>query len=146
MQWYKRKVFWLDHFFCYIINGSKGSGKSTLVEYILCWFWMHSFLIFDFWAAGNYENAFWVVPGKADPKRKQDPTARSIGYPVLIIHPETTLITQNEPLCTCGKGERLHYYRRPSCLGFEPFKESHGRSTLGAARRVNRIFLLTIGI
>src|SRR3989442_10830381 len=111
MMVYLRKVFFIASYFCYIINGSKGAGKSTLVEYILEVYLKMGFLVFDFWAAGNFENCFWTVPGMMDPKRngskgkKRDITAKSLGYPVLIIRPETTIIQQDNPKCTCGLGQ-----------------------------------------
>lgn len=101
-------------------NGSKGSGKSTWLEFGGELRLKMGDLVMDFWAAGNYENCFWCVPGKADPDRKEDPRARKVGYPVLIIHPKTTIIKPIDlPLCTCGKKEPDHVTPWP-CKRFVP--------------------------
>ncbi|HEV8406250.1 MAG TPA: hypothetical protein VGQ13_10155 [Nitrososphaera sp.] len=87
----------------YYLQGMRGSGKSATAERICEGYYQyHRFVVLDWWSAIDLENLFWCVPGKLDKDRKDDPHARSTGYPVLIIKPKETVIEPRNPLCRCG--------------------------------------------
>lgn len=120
-QIYNKRVFTRGRYHCYMANGSKGSGKSTWLEFAGEIRLKQGDIVLDLWGAGNYENCFWCVPGKADPDRRNDPRARKVGYPVLIIHPKTMIIkpVDDLPLCTCGRKAPDHVFPWP-CKRFVP--------------------------
>lgn len=87
----------------FFLQGSRGSGKSATAERICeVYFKEFRFVCLDWWSSIDLENLFWAIPGKLDKDRKNDPHARSFGYPVLIIKPKETLIEARNPLCRCG--------------------------------------------
>ncbi len=103
MQRSARKIFTFGSDYpAFWICGSRGAGKSATGERICEIYYKQKYVILDFWGSLDLENAFWCVPGKLDPDRKNDQHARAVGYPILIIHPKTTSIIPRNPLCRCG--------------------------------------------
>lgn len=116
----KRKLFKLRRYKKWMVNGSTGGGKSTWIEEKAEQFLRKGALVWDLWAAENFENCFWSLGGKLDEDRKKDPTARTIGYPVLVIRPRETELEYKNHSCTCGEQESDHKARvKLSCLGMD---------------------------
>lgn len=105
---FKRRILVRRRYKKYIINGSTDAGKSTTGEWLAEKLLRMGVIVWDLWGAGTYENCFWCIPGKRDKDRRQDPTARKLGYPILVIHPKTTRLQINDPVCTCGRREEEH--------------------------------------
>lgn len=60
---FRRKVFLLSpEFPSYGICGSRGSGKSVLLEFIEEWYYRHDYVILDWFGSIDHENAYWCVP------------------------------------------------------------------------------------
>jgi hypothetical protein len=117
----RREIFLKPpNFAAYYLQGSRGSGKSATAERICEIYYQRKYVIMDFWSSIDLESLFWCIPGKLDPDRKNDPYARSFGYPVLIIKPKETLIEPRNPLCRCGTPMSAHTAeakcKRPSPL------------------------------
>lgn len=73
-----------DQFFLGIL-GTRGGGKSWLLEIIMAYFWSIGYTCLDLWSAPNFENYFWCLARKASNRR----------IPITIIAPDT-LITDGE--------------------------------------------------
>src|SRR5438093_11806734 len=60
---YRRKAFLLSpEFPSYGICGSRGSGKSVLLEFIEEWYYKHGYVVCDFFGSIDHENGYWCVP------------------------------------------------------------------------------------
>jgi hypothetical protein len=46
----------------YGISGSRGSGKSVLLEFIEEWYYRHDYVVLDWFGSIDHENAYWCVP------------------------------------------------------------------------------------
>ena len=58
----KRKIFLLSpEFPSYGISGSRGSGKSVLLEFIEEWFFKHNYITLDWFGSIDHENAYWCI-------------------------------------------------------------------------------------
>jgi len=96
------------------------SGKSAKGERICEIYYQRGYVILDWWASIDLENAFWCVPGKLDKDRINDPYALNVGYPVLLIVPKSTEIIPRRPLCRCGVPIDAHGSDEVKCK--KPFK------------------------
>lgn len=117
----KQRIFKLrPEYPAYWICGSRGGGKSASGERIWEIYYRNGYVVLDWWGSIDLENLFACIPGKLDKDRKNDPHARSVGYPVLIIHPRSMSITPMNPLCRCGVPLAVHSAetkcKRPSPL------------------------------
>lgn len=60
---HQRKVFLLKpEYPSYGICGSRGSGKSVLLEFVLSWYRKHGYLTLDWFGSLDHENAYWCIP------------------------------------------------------------------------------------
>jgi len=60
---HKRKVLLLKpEYPSYFVCGSRGSGKSVLLEFFLEWYYSHNYVILDWFGSFDQENAFWCIP------------------------------------------------------------------------------------
>lgn len=60
---FRRKVFLLaPEFPSYGICGSRGSGKSVLLEFTMEWYLKHNYIGLDWFGSIDHENAYWCIP------------------------------------------------------------------------------------
>jgi hypothetical protein len=82
---FRRKIFLLNPDFpSYGICGSRGAGKSVLLEFIEEWYYHHNYVILDWFGSIDHENAYWCIPesmpiGRWDQLDKED-SSKLIAY------------------------------------------------------------------